>query len=85
MIKLGQGLLILSDPNKDLTKYSFVKGMVLLMVNLLDRKDRINAHLAEEKNKHNQLLLEESSNQLIPKERLDFEEEMEERELRRER
>lgn len=45
MIKLGQALLMLSDPEKDLTKYSFVKGIVLLIVNLLDRKDRINSRI----------------------------------------
>lgn len=52
--KLGQALLILSEPGRDLTRYSFVKGIVLLCVNLIDRKDRIMIHLEEERSKRHE-------------------------------
>lgn len=82
MTKLGQALLILSDSSRDLSKYSFVKGIVLLIVNLIDRKERIMDHLQgerkkqhlhyeEEKTKASTILLEDSTVQL-PQEMVDF-------------
>ena len=98
--KLGQALLMLSEPGRDLTKYSYVKGIVLLCVNLIDRKDRLMIHLEEERKKrHEQYrtenaklssslslgLLEPIETSYLPREMVEYEQQMDNKEMQRQR
>ena len=73
---MSRTLDFLSELQDDLTKYSFIKSLMLLIVNLVDRKDKIDHEMGLKLFKERQLDLEESHNFEVPKERLEYENEL---------
>ena len=80
LYNLARTLDHLSIKEPDLSQYTFIRHLMLLIVNLVDRKDKIDFEAGAKKAKENLHMLDESHIIELPKERVEYERELKQQE-----